>query len=161
RPGRRPGLAPRHDHGGAGVLRQHLGHPRRRPGGAGRRRHQDHPRAHPEHPADRRLDGRPLRVARASPTRRITAMFENAEMDHALDGYSAFERMLVRENTLLVKLWLHMTRRGIKRRLKKLEDDPDTSWRVTRQDRKLLKRYDDLRGVSEHLLRRTSTGDSP
>jgi polyphosphate:AMP phosphotransferase len=83
------------------------------------------------------------------------------ELERRLARVADFERMLARENVLLVKFWLHLTRRDQKRRLKKLKADPAQRWRVTREDLKQLKHYDEFRGLSEHLLRRTGTAEAP
>ncbi len=79
----------------------------------------------------------------------------------ALDRIRDFEEMLAREGTLLVKFWLHLSKKDQKKRLKEIESDPVTSWRVTKQDWKYAKSYDDFRSVSEAALRRTDTGEAP
>src|SRR5262245_55358684 len=72
--------------------------------------------------------------------RAVLGKLSRAKFDQALDRYAAFEQMLARENVLLIKLWLHLSRRALKRRLKKLKRDPDESWRLTPLDRKLYRR---------------------
>jgi polyphosphate:AMP phosphotransferase len=91
----------------------------------------------------------------------VRGQLDRARFDQIMDRYIAFERMLHREGTLLVKLWLHLSKRALKKRLKTLKADPDRSWQVTRQDREILRHYDQFRSVGEHLLRRTSTGEAP
>jgi polyphosphate:AMP phosphotransferase len=71
------------------------------------------------------------------------------------------ERMLVDEGVLLLKYWFHLSKRQQKKRLKALEKDPATSWRVTKRDWQLYERYDDFVAVCEPFLRRTSTGHAP
>jgi polyphosphate:AMP phosphotransferase len=83
------------------------------------------------------------------------------ELDQALDRFIAFERMLHNENTLLVKFWLHLPRKAQKKRLKKLEADPLTRWRVSKRDWKLYRRYEAFRSAAEHALRRTNTAEGP
>jgi polyphosphate:AMP phosphotransferase len=78
-----------------------------------------------------------------------------------MERYIDFERMLHREGTLLVKVWLHLSKKALKKRLKKLRADPDLSWQVSRQDREVLRHYDEFRSISEQVLRRTSTGEAP
>src|SRR5579885_263752 len=53
---------------------------------------------------------------------------DDADMERALDRVIAFESMLVREGTVLVKLWLHLSKKEQHKRLKELEKDPATSW---------------------------------
>jgi polyphosphate:AMP phosphotransferase len=71
------------------------------------------------------------------------------------------ERMLVDEGVLLLKFWFHLSKDQQKKRLKELERDPDTRWRVTKEDWRRFKRYDRFRTICGDVLRRTSTGDAP
>ncbi len=91
----------------------------------------------------------------------VRGKLSRPELDHALDRIVQFERMLNEENTLLVKFWLHLSQRAQKKRLRKLQADPRQKWRVTKRDRKMLEKYDEVRGVSEHLVHRTSTAEAP
>jgi len=76
-----------------------------------------------------------------------------AEVDLTLDRLVEFERMLHAENTLVVKIWLHLSKDAQKKRLKELEDDPDRRWRLTEADRLYRKHYDRIREIAEHVLR--------
>src|SRR5262249_56180056 len=71
------------------------------------------------------------------------------------------EGMLAREGTLVVKFWLHLSPDVQKKRLRKLEADPRTRWRVTRADWEVLGRHQEHRRLSEQLIRRTSTAEGP
>lgn len=93
--------------------------------------------------------------------RRVQDAITEAELDAAMQRVKAFEKMLVDDGTLIIKFWLHLSRDGQKARLKNLEKDPGTAWRVTEQDKKHLKLYDRFRGIAERVLRETSTGDAP
>lgn len=81
--------------------------------------------------------------------------------DAALDRALAFETMLIRERTVLVKLWLHLPKKAQKKRFKELESDPDTAWRVTKQDWAFAKKYDAFRDVCERGLAKTNTAEAP
>lgn len=85
----------------------------------------------------------------------------DAAFERALEEVTRFERMLAAENVLLVKAWFHLAKKVQGKRLKALEKDPETSWRVTRDDWKRFKRYTEFRDISERALRRTSTGEAP
>jgi AMP-polyphosphate phosphotransferase len=85
----------------------------------------------------------------------------NSEMARRLAEISRFERMLVDEGALIVKVWLHLSKKAQKRRFEKLESNPATAWRVTPQDWKRHKRYDRFRQVSERALRETNTAEAP
>lgn len=92
---------------------------------------------------------------------RVFKELSEGELDAALGRIDRFERMLVSEGAVVVKLWLHITKAEQKKRFKSLEADAETRWRVTEQDWKFHKRYDKFRAVSERALRRTSTGPAP
>ena len=86
---------------------------------------------------------------------------KNAELDQRLDRIIHFEKMLCDEGALVLKFWLHLSQDEQKKRLKSLEKDPKTRWRVTDTDWQHYKRYDKFRKVSERMLRSTSTPESP
>jgi polyphosphate:AMP phosphotransferase len=69
--------------------------------------------------------------------------------------------MLVNEGALILKFWFHLTKEGQKRRLKALEKDPRTAWRVTKWNWDRLKTYDKLQDVVGHVLRMTNTPWAP
>ncbi|MBD5802078.1 Thymidylate kinase [Azoarcus sp. Aa7] len=92
---------------------------------------------------------------------RVEKVSKKADLDQRLDEINRFEAMLVREGVLLLKVWFHLSKDGQRKRLKALEKDPRTRWRVTEQDWHSYERYDRYREVAEHTLRHTSTGDAP
>jgi len=73
----------------------------------------------------------------------------------------AFEKELVDDGYLIIKFWFHLRKKDQKARMKELEDDPATSWRVTKTDWKHFKMYDRFREICEDVVRQTSTGDAP
>jgi len=81
----------------------------------------------------------------------------NAEIDQVV----RFERMLTDDGMLLIKLWFHLSKERQRKRLKALESDPQTRWRVTDTDWERFKLYDRFRAVSEYYLSHTSTGEAP
>ncbi|WP_374244305.1 polyphosphate:AMP phosphotransferase [Zoogloea sp.] len=86
---------------------------------------------------------------------------KKARLDQRLSEFNRFEAMLAAEGVLLVKFWFHLSRAGQKKRLKALEANPDTRWRVREADWEIYEHYDRYREVAEHVLRRTSTGIAP
>ncbi len=93
--------------------------------------------------------------------RRTFKELGSGDFDQALDRAMAFEAMLVREKTVLVKLWLHLSKKNQKRRFKELESDRDTAWRVTKQDWLFTKKYDRFRETCERALTKTSVAHAP
>jgi len=86
---------------------------------------------------------------------------KNAELDQRLERILHFEKMLCDEGALVLKFWLHLSKDEQKKRLKLLEKDPSTRWRVTDTDWDHYKKYDTFRQVSERMLRTTSTAEAP
>ncbi len=92
---------------------------------------------------------------------RVFKRIGDGELDQALDRIVEFERMLHQEGTLVLKFWMHLSRKVQKKRLRTLERDPAQAWRVTKMDWKFFKKYDTFVRISERALRRTSTAESP
>lgn len=86
---------------------------------------------------------------------------KDADLSKALDETVRFEKMLTDEGALVLKFWFHLSKDRQKARIEKLESDPLTRWRVSRQDKKHLKMYDQFRTISERVLRETSTANAP
>jgi len=92
---------------------------------------------------------------------RVLGGADDDQFDNQLDRIVRHEHMLANEGVLLLKFWLHLSKQQQRRRLKKLEADPDTRWRVGAEDWRRFKRYDDFRAASAHALRATSTAAAP
>jgi AMP-polyphosphate phosphotransferase len=78
-----------------------------------------------------------------------------------LQNIREFEQMLTDEGTVLLKFWIHLSKVEQKQRLKALEGDPRTRWRVTRDDWNAYRVYNKSHALWEHLLRETSSGEAP
>ena len=83
------------------------------------------------------------------------------DLMQSIEDINRFERMLADEGALILKFWFHLSKKRQRKRLKKLESDPETSWRVTRRDWDFFKLYDRFYRVSEDTLRQTSTAHAP
>jgi polyphosphate:AMP phosphotransferase len=92
---------------------------------------------------------------------RVLGNSDDAQLQTAVDEIFRHEKMLVDEGVLLLKFWFHLSKAQQRVRLKALEKDPKTRWRVTAEDWRRFKIYDDFRNVSEHVLRETSTAGAP
>jgi polyphosphate:AMP phosphotransferase len=92
---------------------------------------------------------------------RIYGKTKRAELERDLDEIVRFERMLTDEGALLLKFWLHVTKRAQKKRLRDLEKSARTAWRVKPTDWRNHENYDRFHTLGEEMLRRTSTAHSP
>lgn len=63
------------------------------------------------------------------------------EWKAACDEIDGFERLLVGDGYLIVKLFLHITKKEQRHRLQKLGNNPATSWRITKYDWTQHRRY--------------------
>jgi polyphosphate:AMP phosphotransferase len=86
---------------------------------------------------------------------------DSAELDKQIADILRFERMLSNDGALILKFWFHLSKDAQKSRLKVLEKDPKTAWRVTEKDWKHYALYDKLRKHAAHMLRLTNTAYSP
>lgn len=87
---------------------------------------------------------------------RAFGRMSEAEFDQAIDHMLQLEEMLTQENVLVVKFWLHLSKRAERKALKKLEADPRTAWRVGKHEWKLQRKYEAVRAAAEHYVRRTN-----
>lgn len=67
-------------------------------------------------------------------------------------GIESFERQLVEDGYLVVKLFVHVSKDAQKKRLQRLYDDPTTSWRVSERKLKHASRYNKLLPLFDKLL---------
>ena len=87
----------------------------------------------------------------------ILGAMADTDLEDRLDDVNRFEAMLVNEGALVLKFWFHLSKNGQKQRLKALEKNPRTAWRVTKASYERLKTYDKLQQVAGHVLRVTNT----
>ena len=68
-----------------------------------------------------------------------------------------FERTLADDGYVIVKFFLHISKKEQKKRFKKLEKDPLTAWHVQPEDWEHHKKYDQYVEAIEEMLERTDT----
>jgi len=92
---------------------------------------------------------------------RAFGRLSRARYDRMLSEIAFFEQMLAEDGTLFVKLWIHLSKKGLRKRLRKLENDPATRWKVTQADWKHFRKYDRYIEATEHTIRRTDASHAP
>ena len=85
----------------------------------------------------------------------------SADLDRELSRVAFFEQMLASDGALLLKFWLHLSKKGQKKRLRTLSEDKETSWRVSPLEWKHYKLYGRFIKASEQVVRRTDTAGAP
>ena len=72
-----------------------------------------------------------------------------------------FERALVRDGLVLVKLWFHLSPKEQRRRLDELQSDEFERWRLGGEAKSQRKHYDDYLAAAEDMLAETDTTEAP
>ena len=72
-----------------------------------------------------------------------------------------FEHTIADDGYVVIKFWLHISKREQKKRFKKLGKDPLIAWRVQPEDWKHHRKYDKYLGAVEEMLERTDTEWGP
>ncbi|MGK7873488.1 MAG: polyphosphate:AMP phosphotransferase [Xenococcaceae cyanobacterium] len=92
---------------------------------------------------------------------RLFERLPNSQMPVIMRDINAFERQLVDDGVAIAKFWIHLSRKELKRRIKKYADDKLDSWRIRPEDWQQAKRYDEYSALAEEMLTYTSTGAAP
>ena len=92
---------------------------------------------------------------------RVERRSKHPELVQRIDDILRFEQMLADEGALILKFWFHLPKAAQKKRLKSLEKDPKTRWRVSDSEWADFKLYDRFRKVAELTLRQTSSATAP
>jgi len=92
---------------------------------------------------------------------RVHRRLSRAEFQTRLDEIIDFERGLTDDGALILKFWMHLDKQSQKARLKKLERDPLTRWRVTREHWDNWKLYGRFIDAAEEMITRTSLAAAP
>ncbi|MBT9779923.1 phosphate--AMP phosphotransferase [Clostridium sp. MCC353] len=89
-----------------------------------------------------------------------TGLHEEGKGD-AYQDIVSFEETLSLDGTLIIKFFLHISKKEQKKRFEKLEESPETRWRVTKEDWKHHKQYDEYLKAYEDILEKTDTDFAP
>ena len=78
-----------------------------------------------------------------------------------LERIASHERMLCDDGFVILKFWLHLSRKAQRKRLRDMEDNPLSHWRVLPQDWEHHSLYDDFIKTSKLALTTTDPQDAP
>lgn len=92
---------------------------------------------------------------------RVEKMIPEQSWKAAYSDIIDFERMLADDGTVILKFFLHISRKEQKKRFEKMEKDPLESWRVTGQDWERHKKYEEYCEATEEMLERTEAEYAP
>ena len=83
------------------------------------------------------------------------------EYQDFMRGVVGFERDMVRQDTVLVKLYFSVTKDEQARRFGRRKTDPLRQWKLSEVDLQAQDRWDDFTNVKYEMLKRTHTIDAP
>jgi polyphosphate:AMP phosphotransferase len=93
--------------------------------------------------------------------RRVAGKLGKAAFQRELDRIAFFERMLAEDGALVIKFWLHLSKKDQRKTLKRLEANPRTRWRVTPIDWQAFGKFGRFTKWSETALLRTDAPHAP
>ena len=77
-----------------------------------------------------------------------------------MNEINSFERGLCNNGYLIIKFFIHISKKEMKKRLDALSADKDTAWRVSDADRAQLKNYDQYAECMDSMLEYTNTPEA-
>lgn len=92
---------------------------------------------------------------------RIDKTVKSKVWQKAYDEILSFERQLASDGYLIMKFFLHISKKEQKKRFKRLKENPATSWRVTERDKQHHDQYEEYMTAYEDLLTKTHTEKAP
>ncbi|HFD79442.1 MAG TPA: polyphosphate kinase 2 [Gammaproteobacteria bacterium] len=83
------------------------------------------------------------------------------EYKNFMRGVGGFEKDLVRQGTILVKLYFSVTKEEQARRFERRKTDPLRQWKLSEVDVQAQERWDDFTNVKYEMLKKTHTTHAP
>lgn len=94
-------------------------------------------------------------------TDRFDGITDEKDLPGVFHDIQCFERQLTEDGTLIIKLFLHISKKEQKERFQKLLDSKETKWRVSKADLKRNEEYDRYLQMNEEVLEKTDTDYAP
>ncbi|MES1261833.1 MAG: hypothetical protein ABUS49_08860, partial [Acidobacteriota bacterium] len=92
---------------------------------------------------------------------RVEEFVPESQWRAAFNDIVDFERMLADDGTIILKFFLHISRKEQERRFRKIAAHPLESWRITKEDWARHKKYREYLAAAEEMLERTETAEGP
>ncbi len=92
---------------------------------------------------------------------RVEGFCSKAAWSRAYDEINAFEKMLVDDETVFLKMWIHVTKDEQLSRFKRREADPYKHWKIGEEDWRNRKRWNEHIVAAEDMFEKTSTEIAP
>lgn len=137
-------------------------------------------KVHPIHPPNEEEVMRPflVRFWNKLPGRGLMAIFDRSwynrvlgervdkqvprkDWERAFQEILAFERQLADDGAVIVKFWLHISRKEQRRRFKAMEGNRAMAWKVGKEDWRQHRQYGEYLQAAEEMMERTNTAAAP
>lgn len=92
---------------------------------------------------------------------RVEGTIAEKEWRDAYKDIEEFERMLADDGIIILKFFLHISKKTQKKRFEEIETDPLEAWRITDADWARHKKYDEYLVASEEMLELTDSEYGP
>lgn len=83
------------------------------------------------------------------------------QLGYAFDEIVSFEKLLTDDGVVIIKFFLHISQKEQAKRFKALLDSKETAWRVTEDDKKRNKHFDEFLRINEEMLQKTDRDNAP
>lgn len=94
-------------------------------------------------------------------TERVDKLIPKTLWQASHEQIRSFERQLADDGVVLIKFFLHISKKEQKKRFLELEASPSMSWRVTKQDWRHHQQYEKYTRAIEDMLAQTDTAFAP
>jgi polyphosphate kinase 2 (PPK2 family) len=92
---------------------------------------------------------------------RVEKVADKEEWHRAFCEIESFERQLTDAGAIIIKFFLHISKKEQKKRFEALLENPSTAWKVSKNDWKQHKHYGNFKKCIEDMLDRTSSSFAP
>jgi polyphosphate:AMP phosphotransferase len=92
---------------------------------------------------------------------RVENLISKENYQRAYVEINDFERQLTDEGMVIVKIFLHISKKEQKKRFNTLLANPSTAWKVSKNDYKQHRHYSKYVGIIEEMLKKTSIKGAP
>lgn len=92
---------------------------------------------------------------------RVDKLVPKSSWRRAYDEILSFERQLTDDGAVIIKFWLHISKKEQKKRFKEISQDESEAWKIDKEAWRHHKQYDKYAEAVEEMLVRTSTAGAP
>lgn len=92
---------------------------------------------------------------------RVEGFATEAEWKRAYGEIRQFEKLLVDDKAILFKFYLHITKDEQLARFRRREADPYKHWKISEEDWRNRKKWDEHNKAAEQMFERTSVEEAP